>query len=191
MSLLPLPASRHQDAASTAVPTGQPAGWRLYLPAREPITVFALRPTCSGDGSRAWGSEGGSPGNHGDLGFAPWAPYPWGDQGNDSVTIYVTLASAPPRLQGPSCSGSANLPALISTTLFLTHLASALQSVRLPPTPGPLHLLPGHLSHGWLLLPIPVRASVPLSSSLPSLPYENSCQSPWHTPSFISSLALT
>ena len=90
---------------------------------------------------------GGGPGNHVELGFAPRAPYQWRYQGNDSVTSYIMLASASPSLQGPSYSGPINLSALVSTTLFFTRLVSALQSVRLPPTPGPLCFFLGHLSH--------------------------------------------
>ena len=46
--------------------------------------------------------------------------------------------------------------------------------IRLIPAPGPLHFLPGQLLHGQLLLPIQMSVSMPLPSSLPSLPYLSS-----------------
>ena len=63
------------------------------------------------------------------------------------------------------------LPALLSSLppspLLSRFLSCGL--IRLIPTPGPLHFLPGQL-----LLPIQMLVSMPLPSSLPNLPYLSS-----------------
>lgn len=158
------------------------AGQSMHLyPSRESITWLAFWLTRSSNGSRNCGPDRG-PGDDSDVGFTPSGLLPV-RRGKEVTSLLL-------------CFSQSSRPCLLwllltnlSLSLSLPPSAPVMQLCQAPSTSGPLHFLPGYLSHGQLPLPVQMSASMLVPSS-PTCLIQTDPASLTHS-SFISFLALT